>query len=405
MQAGATHLNNSLKQLEKLHVDAVLLTGDAAVNGLNIHAGTDTVADLVANTLPDFIGGHVNLDLDNEPNVNALSELLNDSTLINALVDKHIDYLSIHEAIDLTSGTDWMNLDSVHQVVATSNKSIHINVDIAGTQVNGSFSDLDAALKDGLADLNRSTDLSATEHTALYDVLHGLDLLSGYTTPDKFGDLIEALTASGVSDMVIDTGHVEITDALASALVSAGMLQALPEANLIINASNDIQPFVDEVGNYTHLFTNLNSMADLGVDQIQAGMADKVYIDLGLPAHDKTAMADISNLLSSLDPANAAKDFAVNDNGNGVGVGLVISSDLAHTIAQSGGFSDADLNHLHHLGITEIDILDPTGSAAADQALLVNASPLAPVVPEVKLIGAADSMYDELDHHNITPPK
>ncbi|MBT8530958.1 hypothetical protein G6645_06755 [Polynucleobacter paneuropaeus] len=405
MQVGTTHLSSSLKQLEKLHVDAVLLTDDAATHGLTIHAGLgETVADLVANNLPDFIGGHVNLDLDNANNINGLSELINDQTLVNALVGKHVDYLSIHEAIDLSAGNDWMHLDSVHKVVAESNNLMHINIDIAGTQAANTFSHLDAALKASLVSLNTATDLSTAEHTSLQSALNGLDLLSGYTTPDKFGDLINALTASGVSDMVVDSGHVEISDSLASALVSAGMLQALPESNLVIDATSDVQPYVDNVGHYAHLFTNLNSMADLGVDQIQAGVANKVYVDLGLPSHDATAMADISNLLSALDPANAAKDLAVNSNGNGVGIGLVISGDLAHNIAQSGGLSVADLNHLHNLGITEIDVLAPTADIAADPSVLAHASSAAPVVPEVKLIGAADPMFNELDHHNIVLP-
>ncbi|MBT8550347.1 hypothetical protein G6731_00010 [Polynucleobacter paneuropaeus] len=405
MQVGTTHLSSSLKQLEKLHVDAVLLTDDAATHGLTIHAGLgETVADLVANNLPDFIGGHVNLDLDNANNVNGLSELINDQTLVNALVGKHVDYLSIHEAIDLSAGNDWMHLDSVHKVVAESNNLMHINIDIAGTQAANTFSHLDAALKASLVSLNTATDLSTVEHTSLQSALNGLDLLSGYTTPDKFGDLINALTASGVSDMVVDSGHVEISDSLASALVSAGMLQALPESNLVIDATSDVQPYVDNVGHYAHLFTNLNSMADLGVDQIQAGVANKVYVDLGLPSHDATAMADISNLLSALDPANAAKDLAVNSNGNGVGIGLVISGDLAHTIAQSGGLSVADLNHLHNLGITEIDVLAPTADIAADPSVLAHASSAAPAVPVVKLIGAADPMFNELDHHNIVLP-
>ena len=404
MTVGTTHLSNSLKELEKLHVDAVVLQGDAALNGFTIHAGSgETVADLVANQLPDFIGGNVNLDLDNVNNVNALSELIDNPSLVDALVNKHIDYLSIHEAINLSVGNDWMNLDSIEQVVAQSSNNLHINVDIAGTQVANTFSSLDAALKDSLTHLNAATDISAAQHTALSSVLNGLDLLSGYTTPDKFGDLISALTASGVSDMVVDSGHVQITDGLASALVSAGMLQALPAANLVIDATHDIQAFADNTGHYAHLFTNLNSIADLGVHQIQAGIADKVYIDLGLPTHDANAMADISSLLGALDPANSAKELAVGADGKPIGIGLVISGDLAHTIAQSGGLSVADLNHLHNLGITEIDVLTPTADVAVNTSTLAHTG--APVVPEVQLIGVADPMFKELDHHNLMPPK
>ena len=405
MTVGTTHLSNSLKELEKLHVDAVVLQGDAAAHGFTIHAGYgETVADLVANQLPEFVGDHVTLALDNADNVSALDELLNDTSLINALVHKNIDFLQVNEAINLAVGTNWMNLDDIYHVASASGNHLKVNVDIHGTQVAGSFDSLDAALRDGIVDLNKATDLSGAQHTALGDVLHGLDLLSGYTTPDKFGDLIDALIASGVSDMVVESGHVEITDALASALVSAGMLQALPNANLIIDATADIKPFVDNIdSNYVHLFTSLSSIAELGVDQIQAGAANKVYIDLGLPTHDLNAMADISNLLTALDPANAAK--LVLNAGEGAGIGLVISGDLAHTIAQSGGLTVNDLNHLHSLGITEIDVLKPTADISANTgADLVAQAPAGAPVPEVKLIGTSDPMFNELDHHSIIPP-
>jgi hypothetical protein len=172
------------------------------------------------------------------------------------------------------------------------------------------------------------------------------------------------------------------------------MLQALPNANLIIDASANLKPFIDQIdGSYVHLFTSLSSIAELGVDQIQAGAANKVYIDLGLPTHDLHAMADISKLLSALDPANAAK--LVNA-GEGAGIGLVISGEWAHTIAQGGGLSAADLNHLHNLGITEINIVDPTADFSGTIDLIAQSSQEAPVVPEVKLIGIADPMFNEL---------
>jgi len=82
---------------------------------------------------------------------------------------------------------------------------------------------------------------------------------------------------------------------------------------------------------------------------------------------------------------------------------LVISGDLAHTIAQSGGLSVADLNHLHNLGITEIDVLTPTADVVANTGALAHTG--ATVVPEVQLIGVADPMFKELDHHNLMPPK
>jgi len=62
------------------------------------------------------------------------------------------------------------------------------------------------------------------------------------------------------------------------------------------------------------------------------------------------------------------------------------------------------LNHLHDLGITEIDVLKPSADVSANTHALVPSSSSAPVVPEVKLIGVHDPMYNELDHHNIMHP-
>jgi len=220
-----------------------------------------------------------------------------------------------------------------------------------------------------------------------------------YTTPDKFGDLLHALTASGVSDVVVDGGDVTVSDALASALVDAGMLQALPNANLVIDASAQV------VDNYAHLATSLKSMAELGVNAVDTGSAHQLYIDLGLPVHDASAMTDISHLLSSLDPANHAVDIAHSQDGQPVNISLVISGDVASAIAEAGGFTAADALHLENLGIKEIAVVETPGHAAnATEALLSAASQSHVDLPPVQLIGAPDPMHDELLNHSITHP-
>jgi hypothetical protein len=174
---------------------------------------------------------------------------------------------------------------------------------------------------------------------------------------------------------------------LAAALVDANMLQALPEANLVINATQSL------ANNPTmaHLFTSLKAISDLGVDAVQvASGVNKVYIDLGLPADDQTAMADIQALLGSIDPANQAK--LVHAGTAEKAFSLVMSGDLARTIIAAGGFNDADLVNMSKLGISEITLLDSANSLASTGGLFgAVTAPVAqtPVVPEVTIVGSA----------------
>jgi hypothetical protein len=221
----------------------------------------------------------------------------------------------------------------------------------------------------------------------LNSALQGIDLLSQYTTPNQYGALIDALLGSGVTDFVVETGKVEISDTLAAALVDAGMLQALPAANLVIDATQS--------GMYLH--TSLADMAGLGIDgvKIATGTA-KVYVEFGLPHADANAMAEIKALLSSLDPSENAK-FISSDDSTAHDVGLVIHGDLANALAESGFFTDQSImDSLGGLGITEINILDNSGTNVHDSVGVVAQSDLAPV--DVKIIGQSSDEDDLFGH-------
>jgi len=154
-------------------------------------------------------------------------------------------------------------------------------------------------------------------------------------------------------------------------------------------------------------------MAQLGVDQIDAGTASKVYLDirdLGLPTDDHGAMAEIRNLLNSLDPANEARLVTGE---NSPSISLVMSTDLLDAIAQSNDhFSADDLSHMAKLGITDIAVRDDGVSHGTDatynaDAILMGTNPAdgqAPVI-EVKIIGQADDMHDVLDPTKLHLPK
>ena len=58
--AGGTHLSNSLKQLEKLAIDQVSVTGS---DGLTVSLGDESLGAAVAGGLPHFDGAPVTLEM------------------------------------------------------------------------------------------------------------------------------------------------------------------------------------------------------------------------------------------------------------------------------------------------------------------------------------------------------
>jgi hypothetical protein len=406
-----------LKDLEILnvgHVDiANGLIGTDSIEHVSIDLGSSSLSSTsdihaLEQALPHFvldpseagkgaIGLDVTLDLTHQQISDLASNPTISSELLAALNDAGITGIGSVDSIEaaLAGPGDWMNIGTIEQLHTHGfNYEQHL---VGGNNAVAPLS-LDAALDKELAALVGDGTLDANAVVATDHALHGIDLLN-FTTPDKFGDLLHALTASGVSDFVVDSGDVVVSDALASALVSAGMLQALPDANLVLDATKQV------VDNYAHLATSLKAMAELGVNGVETGKADHLYIDLGLPVNDAHAMSDISHLLSTLDPANEATPIhAHNVDGKPVDISLVISGDVASAIAEAGGFTAADAMHLKNLGIHEIAVVETPGHANAADALLSAASSANVKLPDVQLIGAPDPMHDELLNHSITHP-
>jgi len=391
-----TSLSTSLKDLQKLGVDGVrftnqlgaeILTGDV---GLELGSGF-SLGEIIAK--PGLFNPDLNVTLNTNFGDDLLPNAESAQSLIDTLVSTGIDNLVLQET--LSSSLDWFDFDKTRALHALSSNDQQIGFEIGVTGSVGvaGSANFDISLKKALAN----------------DFTSGIDFLDGVTTTASYGQLFEALLQSGVTDFVVESGNVAISDSLASAMVESGMLQALPTANLIIDATAKTMKIADTM--IAHLYTDLKSMAALDVDGIEvANDVSKVYIDLGLPINDSNAIADLKALLASLDPANDAKlidskpnapiDFSLAKQvgGDKVNLSLVMSSDLATTIRNS--FSQDDFKLLENLGITQIIGLDPNATSSVPTPVAQTTVPL----PEVKIIGPSGddvALFNELNHNKL----
>jgi hypothetical protein len=412
VEAGATHLSTSLQGLQKLQVDSVVLAQDAdaiLVNEMHVNlfnegetpgvGGTPSISDILSASLPNFDqASDVTLDLLNslsDSSVASSLELFNndgtqDEVIRENLVNHGIDYLAIHEALSIDTDSDWLNIDDMQAI--HNHKYDDVNGD--GKQDALGFEVHVSGTSSGSA-------ISFDE--ALFNEAHNIFSGTTVATEDEnYGNLIQALSESGVQSFVVESGQVEITDYLASALVDAGMLTALPnESNLTLDASADN---IYTVGgeSFAHLSTSLKAIGDLGVDNITASGA-KLYVDLGFPVGDPRAMKDIHDLLASLDPAGAAKPLAVDESGNEINVSLLISADM---LSSWDKLTESDLLSLDRLGINEISIMNTEDNALNSSVNNVKDAGLVTSavygteginLPTVRVIGLDDDLHDILD--------
>jgi hypothetical protein len=175
---------------------------------------------------------------------------------------------------------------------------------------------------------------------------NGVDVFSGQTMANtaKWGDLIQVLQDSGLGGINLQStatttaasANVVVSDELTGALYDAGMLHALPDANITL-----------DVGTNKVLQTSLKAMLDIGVDSVQT--THKVYVGLGL---DQATAKDMQGLFASF-----THDTTVPTGGlfGGKEAGLVVDQATFNTM----GASDVHtlVQQLSKLGITEIDVL------------------------------------------------
>ncbi|PQA81486.1 hypothetical protein C5F52_20030 [Limnohabitans sp. TS-CS-82] len=273
--AQGTHLNTSMADLHKLGVDTLTITDGEHITDLGV----------MANSLTSHGISHLGL---------SSSDLLDNTTLTagSTLAQKVGTFDWANSGIDFSLGVD------------------------------SNVADLISMLENGV------------------DVFTGQALANTAV----WGDLIQVLQESGLGGINLHSSattsatsaNVVVSDELTGALYDAGMLHALPNANITL-----------DVGTNKVLQTSLKAMLDLGVDKVQTD--HKVYVDLGL---DQATAHDMQGLFTAF-----THDTTVPTSGlfGGKEAGLVVDQATFNTM----GASDVHtlVQQLSKLGITEIDVL------------------------------------------------
>jgi hypothetical protein len=219
----------------------------------------------------------------------------------------------------------------------------------------------------------------------VFTALTGYDLITGagLTQGETWGTLISTLQQAGLGDVEIEknTGNtVHISDDLSAALYESGMLHALPDANIAIDA-----------GANKVLNTSLKAMADLGVDSVNAD--HKVYVELGIKAQDVHSLADLGELFSAFGLHSNAPDAHLFGT---QGAGLVLDQTTFSTLGAHG--IEALVADLTKLGFTEIDVI---GASKVEHVYTI--TPQTPVPTEVQIVGTniASDLAQVFGDHDV----
>jgi hypothetical protein len=336
IHASGTHLHNALKDLQKLGVDA---TGHDT-NNLGI----------------DALG------------LTGVSHLQDLSSLTAILKDAGVDSLGLHSSEMVNAQGQETDLFKAFESLDWLQNGVDVTLEIDNKAPS-------ASAASGLSD-----------NAALNDLVnHGIQFADG----QSWGSLIETLHESGLGRVEVESNaNLHIGDDLSAALYEAGMLHALPEANIEIDVAEQVKL----------LNTSLKAMSDLGVDKVHA--FDKVYVKLGIAESELAGMHDLFSAFG-LD-SNTAAPHKLFDN-NGQGAGLVLDDTTAKAMGIGGDHVDeakvADLvKQLSKLGITEVDVVSGNEAAHKVDVYHIDVVAQTPVLATpVEVLGVNDDLSHVFD--------
>ncbi|MDH4483085.1 MAG: hypothetical protein QE279_10340, partial [Rhodoferax sp.] len=283
--AQGTHLGTSLKNLQHLGVDTVISSG----HDINVDLGLGGA--LSADHLPTF-----DRSLDVTLNLASGQHLSEIEALADVLKQAGIDHIAMAQSELWDSGDDV----AIHALMSAG---IDFNVSIsAGT---------------GKAPVH-------LEQVAQHFVNEGVELLAGMLDPNaNMAELLKTLSQSGIHSVEIDKpASVVVGDQLAAALSEAGMLQAMPDARVEIDA-----------GMATQLQTSLKAMADLGVDHVASTAAAGSHIAMALGTDIKDIASVLQSFVSDTDHVSTKSIF---DHAVDLYVGSAVEHETLQTLLDSG---------------------------------------------------------------------
>ena len=319
----------------------------------------------------------------------------NDSTLMAqattaaiALGVTHIDPpVNLDQVI--VAGAEWMNISTVSEM---HQSGFDYAYELIGNTNPATPTHLDQALAQEIPSLQTLGQLSTDEGSAVEALLQGKAHSSAYTDQQLAYDLSQALVHSGIANLTLDAGAIDMSDVLAANLTHAGILRGSThsQVSITVNPNDD------------HIYTTLKEMADLHISHLNIGQITEAYVDLGLPNNDSLALANLKSILNELIPDSVHPMLQLNGQNNSH-LTLLISNDVAAQIEQLGGISTEMIDQMTQLGINEIDILASAGDAMHHQILSQDAVVAQTPVPtiEIKTIGADTdaTAFDHLTHH------
>jgi hypothetical protein len=312
--------------------------------------------------------------------------VLIDQSDLSGLINEGLNFASSDNvSLDLTSALDGQALGSFMSTGLASADHLHslgvdsvqvlqeALIDLVTTEPDSLFAwdnftgitnapSINVVLDQGVGNSNEQPLQIAND---VADVVNSL-ISAGVQFADdaSMGELLSALSDSGINglpavdsvqpSMHLDVGfevkaqaNVAMSDELARALYDAGMMDAVPQAKVQIDAG------MTEI-----LRTPFKLLAEYGVDKVTTGQ-DKVYMELG-DISDLVALSQAVESLMDGKPVDEENLFLDETQGqsHSVHAGLILdaneNSELIHQLLNSDAVSI--VADLVKLGVTELDI-------------------------------------------------
>lgn len=388
-------LASAAGSVHSLGVDAIQLNmvGQDELNQLLTLDGPPNVQAELLMAAPSAFDSKIEALRNAQVDINTIDMVSNVASVNEAQLATVAD-AGLHFASNDLVNVDMSFAHATHLATGTQNSLHNLGVDtvsvtdVAAIQTAEDLSDLAAALnKAGVDHLGLASSAFGTSGSNLGELVSGFDwahsgidfvvnvnddisstlalleqgvniidetAFDAATAADNYGELITTLQAAGLGGIEVETPdhNVVVSDDLSAALYEAGMLHAVPGANVTITADADSS----SLPNAALLETSLKAMAELGVDAVETVDAvDKVYVELG-------ANADVADIIRGF----TAPGSEVAENGLFAGKEAGLVMDQATFTSLTQGDVTELLNQLSQLGFTEIDVLGSTGGQSYD---------------------------------------